>query len=94
MGGDHHKFRFKHGQNSCKLRIFSGSSNPELAAAVAEKSGLALGNVTLRKFSNNEIDVLLKENVRGQNVFIIQTAGAGDPNNHLVELLLLANACR
>ena len=46
------------------------------------------------RFANNETNVVVNEVVRGQNVYIIQTAGAGKPHDHLMEVLFMVNACR
>jgi len=86
---------FRHdGQARWNLRVFGGSSNPELSKLVAKKAGVKLGDVTLSKFANNETNVVINEVVRGQNIFIIQTAGAGKPHDHLMEVLFMVNACR
>ena len=76
------------------LRIFGGSSHPELTRLVARKSGVKVGDAVLGKFANKETQVQIKENVRGQNIFIIQTAGVANPHDHMMELLFLVNACR
>ena len=52
--------------NRSNLRIFSGSSHQTLAKSVAKKCGVSLGNLDLKKFANNETNIDLKENVRGQ----------------------------
>ena len=82
------------GHHRWNLRIFGGSSHPELSTLVARKAGVRLGNVTLGKFANNETNVTINEVVRGQNIFIIQTAGAGNPHDDLMEVLFMVNACR
>jgi len=76
------------------LRVFGGTSHPELSRLVAKKAGVKLGDVILTKFANNETNVVVNEVVRGQNVYIIQTAGAGRPHDHLMEVLFMVNACR
>ena len=82
------------GQARWNLRVFGGSSHPELSGLVAKKAGVKLGDVTLGKFANNETNVVINEVVRGQNIFILQTAGAGKPHDHLLEMLFMVNACR
>jgi len=79
-------------KNRSNLRIFSGSSHQKLAKDVAKKCGVSLGQLTLDKFANNETSVDLKENVRGQDTYIIQTGGGNKPNDDLMELLFLINA--
>lgn len=79
-------------KNRSNLRIFSGTSHQKLAKDVAKKCGVSLGQLTLDKFANNETSVDLKENVRGQDTYIIQTGGGNKPNDDLMELLFLINA--
>jgi len=79
-------------KNRSNLRIFSGNSHQKLAKDVAKKCGVSLGQLTLDKFANNETSVDLKENVRGQDTYIIQTGGGSKPNDDLMELLFLINA--
>lgn len=56
------------------MKLFSGSSHPGLAKAIAEELGVGLGKVTLKTFSNGEQYVRYEESVRGKSVFIVQTA--------------------
>ena len=51
-------------------------------------------NAVESRFANKETNVVVNEVVRGQNVYIIQTAGAGRPHDHLMEVLFMVNACR
>ena len=48
------------------LRIFGGTSHPSLTKAIARRVGVRVGELTLKKFANNETNVGLQENVRGQ----------------------------
>lgn len=73
------------------LMVFSGNANPELAQKVAKWLGVPLGRAEVRKFSDGEINVELNENVRGQDVFIIQPT-CQPTNDNLMELLLMADA--
>ena len=57
------------------LRVFGGSSHPELTKKVAKKVGVRVGDVKLAKFANQETNVQILENVRGQDIYVIQTAG-------------------
>lgn len=73
------------------LMVFSGNANPELAQKVARHLGVPLGRADVSKFSDGEIYVELNENVRGQDVFIIQPT-CQPTNDNLMELLLMADA--
>lgn len=75
------------------LKIFSGSSNKELAVEVAGKLDCHLADVTLSTFSDGEIMVRINENVRGSDVFVIQSTSV-PVNDHLVELLLMVDALK
>jgi len=84
--------KFNKAKNRSNLRIFSGSSHPKLAIDVSKKCGVSLGELDLKKFANNETSVNLKENVRAQDTYIIQTGGGSTPNDDLMELLFIINA--
>ena len=73
--------------------VFTGNANPELAEKVVKKLCISLGNVTVGQFSDGEIAVELNENVRGKDVFIIQSTCA-PTNDNLMELILMADALR
>jgi ribose-phosphate pyrophosphokinase len=79
------------------LMLFSGRSNPELAARIADKLGLGLGGVTLKTFSNGEVYCRYEESIRGADVFIVQPT-CGNPamgvnaNDALMELLEMIEA--
>ena len=73
------------------LMVFTGNANPELAQKVARHLGVPLGRADVSKFSDGEIYVELNENVRGQDVFIIQPT-CHPTNDNLMELLLMADA--
>ncbi|KAG6898764.1 hypothetical protein C0993_004469 [Termitomyces sp. T159_Od127] len=75
------------------IRILTGNSHPELAQAVAERLNVPLVPVTVKNFSNGEINVKISESVRDEDVFIIQS-GCGDVNDNLMELLILISACK
>ncbi|RKP38112.1 ribose-phosphate pyrophosphokinase 1 [Dimargaris cristalligena] len=75
------------------IKVFSGSSNLPLAQAVCERLGIALGQVNLKKFSNMETNVEIKESVRDQHVYIIQSA-CGKVNDNFMELLIMIAACK
>ncbi len=73
------------------LSIFAGNSNPVLAQKVAEYLAKPLGLMKLSRFSDGEIQVEIHENVRKQEVYVIQST-CHPVNDHLVELLLLIDA--
>ncbi|MCH9705008.1 MAG: ribose-phosphate pyrophosphokinase [Proteobacteria bacterium] len=75
------------------LVLFAGGACPELARAVAKHLKINLGRQDLRLFSDGENYVELMENVRGKNVFILQSISA-PANNNLMELMLMADAVR
>ena len=75
-----------------EIKIFSGRSNPELAEKIAANCGKELGNVTIKNFSDGEIWVKYEENIRGTDVFIIQSTNS--PAENLVELLIMLDAAR
>ena len=74
-------------------RIFSGSSNPQLAKEVSQKSKIKLGSLELGKFADGEIDVWVKDDVNNSNVFIFQS-NSYPVNDNIVELSLIADALR
>ena len=76
-----------------QLMVFSGNANPKLAELVVEKLDLPLGEATVDKFSDGEITIELNENVRGKDVFIMQSTCV-PTNDNLMEIILLADALR
>ena len=72
------------------LKIFSGRSNLTLSKGIVEHLGLGLGKVTIRTFSDGELWVKFEENIRGNDVFIIQSTCG--PAENLIELFLLLDA--
>ncbi|KCV71415.1 ribose-phosphate pyrophosphokinase 3 [Fonticula alba] len=75
------------------IKLFAGNSHPELAKQVARRLGIALSQVKVCKLPNQETSVTLEESVRDEDVFILQS-GCGEINDHLMELLILINACK
>ena len=75
------------------LAIFSGNANPELARAIAGHLNQPLGRIHVGRFSDGEIQVEIFENVRGRDVFIVQST-CPPVNDNLMELLVMADACR
>eukprot|EP00850_Spirogloea_muscicola_P001521 SM000005S17318 [mRNA] locus=s5:1400905:1403730:+ [translate_table: standard] len=76
-----------------RLRVFSGTANPQLAQEVACYMGLELGQVKIKRFADGEIYVQLQESVRGCDVFLIQPT-CPPVNENLMELLIMIDACR
>ena len=73
------------------FKIFSGSSNRPLAEKIAEKLGQSVSNCTLRRFSDGEVFFQIDENIRGMDVFIIQSTNP--PAENLMELFIMIDAC-
>ena len=78
---------------SSKMMVFTGNANPALARKVADRLYLGMGNAAVAKFSDGEITVELNENVRGKDVFVIQST-CHPTNNNIIELLLMIDALR
>jgi ribose-phosphate pyrophosphokinase len=76
-----------------RIRIFSGNSNPSLAEKICVNLNLPLGKAKVRTFSDGEIMVEIGENVRGRDIYIIQSTCA-PTNNNLMELLIIMDALR
>ena len=84
---------------SKRLMVFGGRSSGELAAKVAGKLDLDLGQVTLKTFANGEVYCRYEESIRGADVFIVQSTCANEqtemtPNDALVELLAMIDAAQ
>ena len=75
------------------LLVFAGNANPALAKAVCRELGVRPGKALVGKFSDGEVQVEIEENVRGQDVFVIQPTCAPSAEN-LVELLVLIDALK
>ncbi|MBL0121226.1 MAG: ribose-phosphate pyrophosphokinase [Betaproteobacteria bacterium] len=75
------------------LTIFTGSANPKLAKEVARQMGAQLGRAKIGKFSDGEVMVEIMENVRGKDVFILQSTCA-PTNDHLMEIMVMADALK
>lgn len=75
------------------LMVFTGNANPQLAANVVKHLDISLGNASVNKFSDGEIAVELLENVRGRDVFILQSTCA-PTNDNLMEILTMADALK
>ena len=73
--------------------LFSGNAHKELAMRTAKCLRVELGEIEVGQFSDGEVSVAVRTNVRGADVFIIQPTSA-PTNDHLMELLLIADAIR
>lgn len=76
-----------------KYKLFSGTANPEFAKKVGKYLNVEVGVASIKKFSDGEISVQIKESVRGQDVFIVQPTCA-PTNDHLMELLIMIDALK
>jgi len=75
------------------LMVFTGSANPKLAQQVARQLNIQLGKATVSKFSDGEVMVELLENVRGKDVFVLQSTCA-PTNDTLMEMMIMVDALR
>ena len=73
------------------MKLFAGNSNRVLAEAVARYLNIPLGKASVRRFADQEIFVEIQENVRGEDVFILQSTSF-PTNDHLMELLMMIDA--
>ncbi|MBF0308930.1 MAG: ribose-phosphate pyrophosphokinase [Magnetococcales bacterium] len=76
-----------------KMKIFSGTANPELGRRIADYLMVPLGNATVQRFADGEIFIQIDENVRGKDVFVVQPTSR-PANDHLMELLIMVDALR
>src|SRR5579859_7981397 len=81
------------GRSRERLVILGGRSHPEFVRKLCGSLDHPVGHVQTRTFSDGAIEVKLEDNVRGRDVFIVQS-GQANPNDHLVELLFLLDAAR
>lgn len=75
------------------LKIFSGTTTPDLASEIADCTGLSRGEIEVGRFANGEIRVIVKENVRGSDVFIVQSI-CNPVNDSIMEILIIIDAMR
>jgi ribose-phosphate pyrophosphokinase len=75
------------------LMVFTGNANPDLAQAVVQHLDISLGRALVGQFSDGEASVELLENVRGRDVFILQSTSV-PTNDNLMEVLLMADALK
>ena len=72
------------------LKIFSGRSNPALSEKIVESLGIGLGQLTIKNFADGELWIKFEENIRGTDVFIIQSTNS--PAENIMELVLIIDA--
>src|SRR5690606_19221202 len=75
------------------MKLFAGNATPELAQKIADRLYIKLGSADVGRFSDGEISVQINENVRGSDVFIIQSTCA-PTNDNLMELIVMVDALR
>jgi hypothetical protein len=75
------------------IKIFSGNANPALAAEIAKHLDLRLGNITVGRFSDGEVNVQVNEHIRGKDVYLVQPT-LPPVNESLMELLLMISTMR
>ena len=75
------------------MKLFSGNATPQLAQDIADRLFIKLGSATVGRFSDGEIQVQINENVRGDDIFILQSTCA-PTNDNLMELIVMIDAMR
>ncbi len=75
------------------IALFTGNANPALAHEIVRHLGISLAGAEVGRFSDGEISVDLNENIRGRDVFVLQST-CPPVNDHLMELLVMIDACR
>lgn len=79
--------------NTGNLCLMTGNANPELAKKIAEYIGVDLFDTYVGKFNNGETQVMIGDSIRGKDIFIIQPTSQ-PVNDNLMELLIMADACK
>ena len=75
------------------MKLIAGNSNPTLAKEISEYLDIPLAKCTVRRFADQEIFVEIQENIRGEDVFVLQSTSY-PANDHLMELLIIMDAAR
>lgn len=75
------------------MKLFSGSSNPDLTAKICQHLGIAVGKIHLKSFPSGEKYCQYEENIRGGDIFLVQSTNK-PANDNLMELLVMADAAR
>ena len=73
-------------------KIFAGSSNPVLAKKIAHECAMSIGNLSIKRFSDGELWVKYEENLRGNDIYLVQSTNP--PADHVLELALLIDAAK
>ena len=73
--------------------VFTGNANPGMAAEIAGHLGISLGSADVGRFSDGEVTVEIKQNVRARDVFVVQSTCA-PTNENLMELLIMVDALK
>lgn len=76
-----------------EMKVFSGNSNPKFAEDICKNLGIPVGKVTIEKFRDGEINLVIEETVRGFDIFIVQPT-CTPVNDHLMELLIMIDAAK
>ena len=76
-----------------RLKVFTGNANPDLAKEICAYLCIPLGSAVIKRFSDGEVNVEIRDNVRGVDVFIIQPT-CPPVNDHLMELLILMDGLK
>src|ERR1700726_1732537 len=79
--------------DSLELALFTGNANPALAHDISRHVQQPVGRASVGRFSDGEVNIEIMENVRGRDVFIVQPTSP-PANDHLMELLVMVDACR
>ncbi len=73
------------------LKLFSGTGNPELTEKIAERLGISVGEMDIRRFADGEVHVKVNQSIRGDDIFVV--ASFPTPvNEYLMELLIIIDA--
>jgi len=80
-------------QHSGGIKVFSGNGNMSLAMEITHHLGISLGRATVGRFADGEVNVVIKENVRGKDVYVVQPT-CPPVNDNLMELLLMVSTLR
>lgn len=75
------------------MKLFCGNSNPQLAQAICQYLHIPLGKASVKRFADQEVFVEIQENVRGEDVFVLQSTSC-PTNDHMMELLIMLDALR
>jgi len=79
--------------DTTKLKLFSCNSNPELAKAISDHTGIPLGRSKVVRFSDGEININIEESVRGADIYVVQST-SNPANEHIMEMLIMVDALK